>query len=355
MTQPVVSICMPAFNAGRFIDQAISSLRAQTFEPFELLILDDGSNDLTWEIARRHETSDSRIRVLRNDRNRGLVYTRNRLLEEASAGLIAAADADDVFEATRLQQQVDFLRTHNDVGVVGGNVRFRDEAGAATREPSKLDQADAAIRFFLLLGPCLWNTVTTYRKEPLLRVGGYRNGFDSGAEDYDLWCRLSRITKLANLSSILATVNIHDKSVTASEDATKSNIYGVAKPMLSDYLGRDVALNDAKDLILLFWNGLGTRSDISNMLALACLLKTTAKQREQRDTYRLLATRMHDALWKQAQAGVYANRRQSMAAMKLALSLCPLAVTNSTFPKYLLRWLTPDWIRGAVKSHLGAA
>ncbi len=354
MTQPVVSVCMPAFNAGRFIDEAIASLLTQTFADFELLIIDDGSSDDTLNIAERHAASDTRVKVLRNDRNRGLVYTRNRLLKEASGSLIASADADDVFANTRLQQQVDFMRAHADVGAVGGNVQFRDEAGKAIREPSDLDQDDAEIRFFLMLGPCIWNTVTIYRKELLTKVGGYQGCLDGGAEDYDLWCRLSKTTKFANLKSILATVHVHEASVTANEEATKSNIYDVARPMLSEYLGRDIDRDEAKDLILLFWNGLGTRTDISNVLALARTLNTVAAERESPKTYRLLKQRMHDALWKQGQAEVYANRRQSLDAIRFALSLSPIGFARGSFATYLARLATPNWIRSAVKSRRGS-
>ena len=354
MTQPLVSVCMPAFNAGRFIDEAISSLLSQTFRDFELLIVDDGSSDETLNIAERHAASDNRVKVLQNNRNRGLVYTRNRLLKAASGSLIASADADDVFAHTRLQQQVDFMSAHADIGVVGGNVQFRDEAGKAIREPSNLDQADAAIRFFLMLGPCIWNTVTVYRKELLCKVGGYQDGLDGGAEDYDLWCRLSKITKFANLKSILATVHVHEASVTANEDATTSNIYDIARPMLSEYLGRDIARDDAKDLILLFWNGLGTRTDFSNVLELARALNRVAAERESPNTYGLLKQRMHDALWKQGQAEVYANPRQSLDAIRFALTLRPVGFAKASFAKYLARLATPDWIRSAVKSRRGS-
>ena len=355
MTQPALSICMPAFNAGPFIDQAIASLREQTFDDFELLIVDDGSEDETGGIARRHAAVDSRVRVLVNDGNKGLVYTRNRLLAEAACPLVALADADDVFAATRMQQQVSFLHANSDVGVVGGNVEFRDAHGNATAEPSNLYQEDAAIRFFLMLGPCIWNTVTMYRKELLQQIGGFGQGLDRGAEDYDLWCRLSKITKFANLKSILASVHVHPGSVTANEDATKSNIYGIAQPMLSQYLGREVSLTDAKDLVLLFWNGLGTRADFANVIELAQDLKQNATTRENSETYALFAARLHESLWNLGTTNVYSNRAQSFKVMSRAMRLKPMAAFNPRAAKYFLQLLTPDWLRQAVKSPAAAS
>lgn len=347
---PLVSVCMPAFNAGQYLDAAITSIRKQTFKDFELLILDDGSTDDTLKIARRHADQDSRIQVFENERNRGLVYTRNRLLAAASGKLIAAADADDVFVDTRLERQVQFLDSHSDVGIVGSNVCFCDATGNEVRQPSNLHTHDEHIRFFLMLGPCVWNTVTMYRTRLLKAVGGYDEGLDNGAEDYDMWCRLSKFTKFANLPEVLATVHVHVGSVTSNDERTKSNIYDVATPVLSEYLDRQIPRNDVKDLLLLFWHGLGTKPDVSNVLSLAKELRRVAARKETSATYRVFASRLHQAVLILGQAEIYTNRQQSFEAIKLGIRLNPMSITHPSLIKYLMRFAIPPGVRNMLKS-----
>ncbi len=348
---PRVSICMPAFNVGRFIQRAITSLLAQTFTDFELLVLDDGSTDDTWKIASQCG-GDPRLRLMQNERNMGLVISRNRLQQEARGALLALADSDDIFVPTRIEQQVAFMDTHPEVGIVGANVEFISLDGRPLRNATDLPLDDSTIRFFLMLGPCLANTVTMYRRQLLDEVGGYHAGFNAGAEDYDLWCRLSKITKLANLKQVLATMHVHGGSVTSSDAGAKANIYRVAQVMLSDYMATKVSEGDARDLLAFFWHGLGYRADPSNIFSLARKLRVVAAKKEEAETYDLLRVRMHEALWKLAQALVYANRAGSFQAMKDAISLSPRALATPSFAKYAGRLLTPPWVRAAFKRRL---
>lgn len=343
---------MPAFNTAPFIGQAIESVLAQTYSNFELIIIDDGSQDGTLEIAEKCARNDDRIKVLENKVNQGLVYTRNRCIKEAKSPLLAFADSDDVFDLSRIEKQKQFMDAHPDIGVLGANVSYINSIGEPVRDSSEVYWDDKDIRFFLMLGPCIVNTVTMYRRKLLLNVGGYRQGFDAGAEDYDLWSRLLKITSFANLESILASVRLHSSSVTANDAATKNNIYPIARSMLSDYLKVDVSRMAAEDLVILFWHGLGKRKDISEALHLASMLKQKAARLEAPDTYKELCRKMHIALWIQAQSQIYLNRKQSLVMTLRALSLNPGLLATSSLVKYAIRWLTPDKIRLSLKKIL---
>ena len=104
--QPLVSVIMPAYNAEKYIGEAIASVRAQTYENWELLILDDGSADRTAEIAQAYAQRDARIRVLRNPQNMGVARTRNRGFDLAQGEWIALLDSDDRWRAQKLEKQL---------------------------------------------------------------------------------------------------------------------------------------------------------------------------------------------------------------------------------------------------------
>lgn len=110
MTEPLISVIMPAYNAERFIAEAICSVQTQTYENWELLILDDGSSDQTCSIAEKFARQDSRIRLLKNEKNMGVARTRNRGFDLCRGELVALLDSDDVWHEDKLARQLDLLR-----------------------------------------------------------------------------------------------------------------------------------------------------------------------------------------------------------------------------------------------------
>lgn len=102
MEKPLVSIMMPAYNAGKYIGRAIESVLAQTYDNWELIIVDDGSTDNTYEVASRYK--DPRIRILKHDKNMGVGPSRNDALSASRGQWIAVLDADDEWLPRRLEQ-----------------------------------------------------------------------------------------------------------------------------------------------------------------------------------------------------------------------------------------------------------
>src|SRR5262245_57856494 len=99
--RPVVSVVVPAFNAGATLDQTLRSVRAQTYTHLEVIVVDDGSKDATAEIALAHAKSDARIRLVRQA-NGGVASARNAGIREARAALVAPIDADDLWAPTKI-------------------------------------------------------------------------------------------------------------------------------------------------------------------------------------------------------------------------------------------------------------
>lgn len=110
MTEGLVSIIMPSWNTGRFIKRSIDSVIAQTYENWELLIVDDCSTDNTNEIVAQY--ADARIRYFKNEKNSGAALSRNRALREAKGEWIAFLDSDDLWAPEKLEHQVAFMNEH---------------------------------------------------------------------------------------------------------------------------------------------------------------------------------------------------------------------------------------------------
>jgi glycosyltransferase involved in cell wall biosynthesis len=107
---PKITVFMAAYNSENYISDSIKSILDQSFSDFELLIINDGSTDLTVDIIEKF--NDPRIRLVHNDKNRGLTYTRNVALTEALGEYIAILDSDDIAVKNRLELQYNFFQQH---------------------------------------------------------------------------------------------------------------------------------------------------------------------------------------------------------------------------------------------------
>ena len=108
-TQPKVTVIMPAYNAARFIEDAIRSVMAQTVSDWELLVIDDGSRDDTCKVVEKLAAEDSRVKLLRNEQNMGVANTRNRGLSLCRGEFAAFLDSDDIWLPEKIRNQLDLL------------------------------------------------------------------------------------------------------------------------------------------------------------------------------------------------------------------------------------------------------
>ena len=220
MTNPAISVAMSVFNGERFLDEAIASIRTQTFGEFEFLILDDGSFDASPEIIRRHAAEDSRIRPIIRE-NRGLIVSLNQLLEEARAPIIARMDGDDISLPGRFERQIEFLARNPDYGVVGCLSEEIDEAGTPLAHAFR-DRPQTHAAFLTALderAPLLCHPSVMFRRDVVLQAGGYRAAFRH-CEDLDLWLRLATLTQLGNVPEQLIRYR-HYESQVSSRHATE--------------------------------------------------------------------------------------------------------------------------------------
>jgi glycosyltransferase involved in cell wall biosynthesis len=195
---PQISVLMPVYQAERYLEEAVESILAQSFDDFELLALDDGSTDESPRILAALADRDDRIRV-HVAPHAGLVSRLNEGLAQARGTYIARMDADDISYPERFERQIAFLETHPECVAVGTAVDEVDPDGRPIR-PLDIRPSHEEIESRLLQGDggALIHASALYRTDALRGVGGYRQGLDGG-EDIDLHLRLAECGRLANL------------------------------------------------------------------------------------------------------------------------------------------------------------
>jgi glycosyltransferase involved in cell wall biosynthesis len=213
---PAVSMLMSVRDGAPWVSEAVASVLAQTAPDLELIVVDDGSTDATPELLAA--CADPRLRVERRPA-RGLTRALNRALGLARAPLVARLDADDVAMPERIARQRAFLDAHPDVGLVGTGAREVDPDGrevGIVRPP----EDDAAIRRALIRANPFVHSSVMMRRSVVERVGGYDDALPV-AQDYDLWMRMSRVTRLANLPAPLVVRRLVPGRVSAARDTER--------------------------------------------------------------------------------------------------------------------------------------
>lgn len=215
----MISIVMPSYNSAEFIEQAIESVRAQTFPHFELLVCDDGSTDGTLDIVRRLMGQDDRIRLLLNN-CRNISLNCNIGLREARYPWIARLDADDVMHPNRLELQMKAAEQDPSVVLWGSHARLVNRkgrplrtlrTGPATQEEFESKRATGGM--LVIQGPTVM-----FRRDLALEIGGYDPFFNS-AEDLELLHRLVAFGPARVLPLALTDYRVHGGSVTSGKAA----------------------------------------------------------------------------------------------------------------------------------------
>jgi hypothetical protein len=233
---PTVSVVMSVYNGQSFVAEALESILSQTLEDFEVVVVDDGSTDETPSILRRYR--DPRVRIETHATNRGLTPSLNRGLSLAKGEFIARHDADDISEPQRLAQQVDFLRRHDDVALVGSGYRTIDAAGRVLSRV-RLPISDIDLRWSLCFICPFIHSAAVWRRIPIDQVVGRYNETFNYAQDWDLWTRISSRFPVANLSASLVRYREVADSLTATHPAVDTETVAIRHRGIAGLLGKD--------------------------------------------------------------------------------------------------------------------
>jgi len=181
----LVTVAMPVYNGAQFLTEAIESILAQSMKSFEFIVIDDGSSDASLEILKKYRDIDPRIKVFSRE-NRGVVFTRNELIERSAGKFIAWMDQDDISLPDRLIKQVELMERTN-ADICGCHWIVINEDGKFIDTRLVPLETDSFVICLAETVPFAHGSVMIRRQfaiEKSLRYGSRRY-----AEDYDLWIR----------------------------------------------------------------------------------------------------------------------------------------------------------------------
>lgn len=219
VNRDLISVVMPVHNGGRFLAPAIQSILDQTFGHFEFIIIDDASTDDSRNTILGF--NDNRIKLVRNEQNLGVTRSLNKAIAHAKGRFIARHDCDDIALPTRLEKQLNYLKNNPDVACVGCNLSIINDEGEVTgvwEYPSSSE----LVAWKLLFNSAIAHPASMFSLEVFNSVGGYNESIKR-AQDYELWSRMSKEHKLANLNETLVLYRIHENAISQSKAEEQIN------------------------------------------------------------------------------------------------------------------------------------
>ncbi|HUF47138.1 MAG TPA: glycosyltransferase [Vicinamibacterales bacterium] len=218
---PAVSVLLPVHNGARHLRESIDSVLAQTFTPFELVVCDDGSTDESPAVVAA--CSDPRMRVLRNDRNRGLFTTLNRLVADSRGPLVRLWAQDDRMYPGGLERHVEFHRAH--AGIAMSYCRYHTMDAAGRVDTALVPDAtpvvlapDQASEIMFFHGSITGNISNVLLDRAMVDQAGWFRETLKVSGDFDLWVRIAERHSIGRLDEPLMALRVHDGQFSRGRD-----------------------------------------------------------------------------------------------------------------------------------------
>lgn len=223
-----ISVVMAAYNAEKYLSEAMDSILAQTYGDFELIVIDDKSTDRSGQILQDYVRQDSRVVVLSNPENLGLTKSLNKGLAIAQGEYIARMDADDICVPDRFARQVEFLDQNPDYSFVSCIGRYIDEDGH--EEQLRLfPETNEQIYAMMPKVDAVMHPGVMFRRADIAAIGNYCEDFRV-VQDYDLWFRgMAAGYKFYNIQEPLVLFRRNDSYNTRKSKAYRLVDYRVRK------------------------------------------------------------------------------------------------------------------------------
>ena len=205
----LVSIILPVYNGADHISESIESVLKQTYQNWELIVVDDCSTDNTPEIIENFRKSDSRIRILRNERNLKLPMTLNAGFASAKGDYFTWTSDDNMYRPNALEKMVTVLDESLGIDFVYADLSVINDSGEIISEAKQPEPPE--IRFYNMMGACFM-----YRRELAEKVGEY-DPTTFLAEDYDYWLRCYKYTDFLHINENLYIYRWHEKSLSITK------------------------------------------------------------------------------------------------------------------------------------------
>lgn len=225
-----ISVIIPTYNCGRFIAQAIDSVLAQTFQDFEIIVVDDGSNDDTRKIINRY---GEKVKYLYQQQT-GVSCARNRGINASTGRFIAFLDADDLWLPTKLEKQMELFHSAENIGMVFTENCLFDSQGVFKKKTGKrrLMNGNLARNIFLLSG--VVTPTVMVKKNILDEIGGFEESLMC-AEDDNLWIRIAALYKVRLIDEPLAKIRDHESRLTKEKSLIIQSIFQNIEFLCSKY------------------------------------------------------------------------------------------------------------------------
>ncbi len=225
----LISVIMPFYNAGEFLDSAIESILNQSYKKLEFIIINDGSTDGSDKIIGTY--TNPRIKYF-SSVHKGIVAQLNFGIEKSKGKFIARMDADDVSQPERLQVEYDFLKANPNISAVGSSYYRIDENGNRLYKKRQLTSHKECKFIAPINSPLLHPTLLTYKKV-LNDLGGYSENYN-GIEDYDLFNRMINAGyEVSNVDKLLFSYRLKKSHINSTEEQKQqSSIYSYGRELL---------------------------------------------------------------------------------------------------------------------------
>lgn len=245
--QSLVSCIMANYNTeAKLLHVAIQSILNQTYDNFELIIVDDCSTNDSYQILLDYQKLDTRIKIFRNEKNRGLPYSLNKGISMANGEYIARMDTDDISLETRFQKQVEYFNKNPHIDICGTFVKQIGIRNTVLSVPFTKAQE---CKCQLLFSSCLYHPTVMIRSQFLNQYKLNYNEDYLCAQDYDLWVRCSVYGEIGVLDRVLLLYRVHSNQI-SSKKIRKQQEYSIeiCKRML-----KNVGIQEMLDeMIILF-------------------------------------------------------------------------------------------------------
>lgn len=228
---PTISVVLPTYNGENYIRQSIDSILNQTYEDFELIVVNDCSTDGTRTILAEYESRDARVHVIDNQTNQKLPKSLNIGFDHALGKYYTWTSDDNLFKKGALGYMVSILEQNPDVGLIYCDQDKIDEEGNLIEEDLRMDPK------FLYLGDCI-GACFMYRADIAKQIGGY-DATMFLAEDYEYWLRIWKYSRVLHCKENLYQYRVHGGSLTATR---QHDIYAQTSRLWMKYLKELVAI-----------------------------------------------------------------------------------------------------------------
>lgn len=242
--KPKISVIMSVFNGEEYLESSIESILSQSFENFEFIIANDGSNDSTEEILQKYNNSDCRVKILKNHENLGLTKSLNNILKICKGEFVARIDADDLSYKERLKKQLEFIESNENYKIIVSCCDIIDQNSKKLYVHCPPLDKTCLKWNMVFINPIRHSTVM-WRNENYFYNEKYQF-----AQDYEMW---NRIENIFVMPDVLGAIRTHQDTITNQKIKEQDEcLTEIVREKLQKYLEKEISIEDAKALRCIF-------------------------------------------------------------------------------------------------------